>query len=134
MPSIDTTVMLCLATLFASLTIASPIEHLPSANVATTFAPTIEARASVANGWMNWYQTCRSCSLDPIRVVGWTNNVCRKFPHQEKRPDVELRDLTSCIAEPVPESDKDTSNHWTSDNTQWIQPSEGYNARCWAYT
>jgi hypothetical protein len=89
MPSIGTIVMLCLATLFASLTIASPIEHLSSANT-TTFAPTIEARTSVTNGWMNWYQTCRACSIDPIRVVGWTNNVCRKSTHQEKRPDLDL--------------------------------------------
>ena len=40
----------------------------------------------------------------------------------------------SYITEPVPESDKDSSLYWTSDNTQWIQPSAGYNARCWAYT
>ncbi|GAB7336221.1 hypothetical protein MBLNU13_g08988t2 [Cladosporium sp. NU13] len=104
--------MSLLVALLASLTIASPIEYLPSANITSTLAPTIEARNSKTNGWMNWYQTCRTCSLDPVRVVGWTNNVCQ----------------------PVPESDKDDSDHWTSDNTQWIQPSAGYNARCWVYT
>lgn len=124
--------------LLASLTIASPIQHLE--NLSDTdlsipsFAPTIDTRNSVTNGWMNWYQTCRTCSLDPVRVVGRTNNVCRKFTHHGKRLYVELRDLTSYITEPVPESDKDSSLYWTSDNTQWIQPSVGYNARCRVYT
>lgn len=79
MPTIGTVAMYCLAALFASFTIASPMGHIASADLTTTFAPKIEARSSVTNGWMNWYQTCRSCSLDPVRVVGWTNNVCRKF-------------------------------------------------------
>jgi hypothetical protein len=82
MPSINLLIMSLLAALLASLTLASPIEHTTPANVTTTFTPTIESRDGAINGWMNWYQTCRSCSLDPIRVVGWTYNVCRKFNQQ----------------------------------------------------
>lgn len=138
MPSINPIIMFLVAALLVSLTIASPIQHLerPSDTDLSipSLAPTIDTRNSVTNGWMNWYQTCRSCSLDPIRVVGWTNNVCRKYTNRGKRLDVESRDLTLYYTEPVPESDKDDSDHWTSDNTQWIQPSAGYNARCWAYT
>ncbi|KAM0705214.1 hypothetical protein Q7P35_008003 [Cladosporium inversicolor] len=112
MASISLTIMSLLAALFVSLAIASPIEHVASANIDTTSTPMIEAGNSVTNDWMNWYQTCRSCSLDPVRVVSWTNNVCQ----------------------PVPESDKDSSLYLTSDNTQWIQPSAGYNTRCWTNT
>jgi len=78
MPSIKLMLMYLLTALLVTLTLASPIEDITTANVTTTLAPEIEARDGATNGWMNWYQTCRSCSLDPIRVVGWTNNVCRE--------------------------------------------------------
>lgn len=133
MASISLTIMSLLAALFVSLAIASPIEHVASANIDTTSTPMIEAGNSVTNDWMNWYQTCRSCSLDPVRVVSWTNNVCRKFNQEEK---LQLRTKVSdrLLTEPVPESDKDSSLYLTSDNTQWIQPSAGYNTRCWTNT
>lgn len=134
MPSTDLLILFLLSIIFTGLAIASPVEHVASAIVTSSpFTPAIEARDSVTNGWMNWYQTCRSCSLDPVRVVGWTDNVCRKPYLQADLISIERTDHI-CVAEPVPESDKDDSLYWTSDNTQWIQPSAGYNARCWAYT
>jgi hypothetical protein len=134
MPSINLLIVFLLPALFAGLATASPVEHVASAIVTSTpFTPAIEARDGVTNGWMNWYQTCRSCSLDPVRVVGWTNNVCRKPCQQTNPTSIEGTDHI-CVAEPVPESDKDSSLYWTSDNTQWIQPSAGYKTRCWLYT
>jgi hypothetical protein len=80
MPSINPLVLFLLSALFAGLTTTSPVEHVASAIATSTpFTTAIEGRDGVTNGWMNWYQTCRSCSLDPVRVVGWSNNVCRKF-------------------------------------------------------
>jgi hypothetical protein len=88
MSYINPLIMSLLAALLASLTIASPtqhLEHLSDTDLSIpSFAPTIDTRNSVTNGWMNWYQTCRTCSLDPVRVVGWTNNVCRKYPSQKE--------------------------------------------------
>jgi len=80
MPSINAMVLFLLAALFVSLTVSSPIALASSTDLATTTSTSaIEARDGVTNGFMYWQTTAWEESAKPIRFVGWTSNVCRKY-------------------------------------------------------
>lgn len=72
MPSLNGIIIMTLmAALFASLTIASPID------VTIKSTPTVKAREDYEhNGWMEWYQEGVEAA---VRVVGWVDNVCREY-------------------------------------------------------
>jgi hypothetical protein len=81
-------VILLFAILLAAFATASPIEQVSSSDVNTASTSAIGARDGVTNGWTNWYQTCSSCSLDPVQYVGWSNNLCRESDQQKKKSHV----------------------------------------------
>jgi hypothetical protein len=73
MPSFNTLLKFLLATLFASLTVATPIQLASHAQVNTPIQ--LAGRAQVVNGWFYWYFGHGEAGA---LVVGFTSKQCRK--------------------------------------------------------
>jgi hypothetical protein len=117
MSSINTLIKFLLAALFASLTVATPVQLASHAQVTTPVQ--LASRSQVVNGWFYWYF---GHGTERALVAPFTSKQCRKPTTSNLSSDLKR---TNRITEPV-----DPRSH----GAMWVSPGKAGEtdpAQCW---